>query len=607
VGNPSPGSRSPRLPRRSRRVTLLAALAALAAAPGDAAAHPLTIRAQTRVAVDLERRPEGAVLRVSLRDDLGLPVPHEPIGIDLDGFAPVGRITDDSGDAEIALSLADLHAIEGLRGGEVGWRVTYAGDRIYGAASARGALDLRRRPATVRVRAEPQVVGTDDRGVRIHVDLTGAGEPIADAEIRVRLGDATELSGRTGATGRATFLVRGSLLGASGRYAVRARFPGDHLHRPADDETSLRVLLPTRLTLRVGREGEPRLGRYRFSGRLSDAHGPIADATIGVFARATGAESVGVAPVVRELRALATTRGDGIYLAAIPAEELFAGRSQGELEVQAVYSPDDRHQAASSRTVRIAVPPPPGVPAGWYLLGLGLIVSLLLGAHAIRQRLVQEVLFKIKARRIAAVALAGRPPVPHDDPPFVAPPSPQASAASRADHVAGIVLDATSRAPIPGALVRLTPTRAPAEGGAAGDAAAEPITARTDGRGRFDCGPLASGPHALAIEATGYLPRERAVTIPHDGGYDGATYNLVAIRRRVRDVYAGAVQRFGAGLAWGVDTPREAFHRTRRGADADEQALLELRRLVESAWFSSRAPTPDDAARAAALAERLET
>ncbi|TNF23778.1 MAG: hypothetical protein EP329_26540 [Deltaproteobacteria bacterium] len=581
----------------SSRPTVAALLAclALAAGPADASAHPLTVRAHTRVTLTLDRRPDGVVVRGRLVDDQGLAVPLEEVQLDLPGYPTQTRITNADGAFEVAIDGRDLSLLEASRGRQLPWTLRYHGDRVYGASLEEGVLDLHRVPTRLVVTLAPEVVTLDQSEIRVHVDAYGNNLPIPDAEVRVRVGDGTELVGRTGSAGRSTFLIRAGLLGSPGRYDVHARFLGDHLYSPADAEATLRVLLPARVTLRVGREGDVHTGRYRFSGRLADADGPLAGATVAILA--TPAGNPDAAPLVQ---ILATTHADGIYLDAIPAETLFEGldptreTSPRELDVRAVFSPGDgRHQGAISLPVRIHVPPPPGVPTRWYLVGLAIVFGILLLAQAVRHRVLSAFWERLRAVRPERPRVLPDDAAEDDDPPFVVAAS--GGRSPRLDHIAGVVVDAHSEALLVGAYVTLTP----ADGG-------DPLVVRCGANGRFDLGPLPAARYRLHVEAADYLAREVALTLPHDGDLDGATFALVSIRRRVRDTYVRAVMRFGSTLSWGVDTPREAFFNARRTIAPDEQALLELRQLVEGAWFSERPATVDDAARARRLLRILE-
>ncbi|MCA9513590.1 MAG: carboxypeptidase regulatory-like domain-containing protein [Myxococcales bacterium] len=544
------------------------------------------MRSQTHVAVDLVREADGVVVRGRLTDDLGHPIARESVHLALGGDRPRSRTTDDTGAFEVRVPASDLARAERRH---LEWRLEYDGDRVYGGANETGSLDLTQQNTRLAVRAEPRVAALDDSEVYVHADLTTANGPVPGVEVRVKVGDGTELVGRTGAEGRATFLIRAALLGSAGRYTISARFLGDHLLAPSVAETSLRVLLASRVTLRVAREGDARLGRYRFSGRLADQDGPIAGATVAILADA------GPGDVEPHLVALTTTRPDGLYLAAVPAPELFGDRS-GELAVRAVYSPDDQHQGATSHVFTVQVPPPPGVPTRWYLFGLAGALSLLLVAQAVRTRLVPSLLQRLRLRRLLrrrdpAVAAT----LVEMEPELVTPVA-DGDAPRRRDVLSGVVVDGHSREPLPGAIVTVF---------RGGDGAPGPRCV-ADARGHFELEPLAPGPWRLRLEAEGCLPREEELTVPHDGRYDRAAYALVAVRRRVREIYGRAVQRFGADFAWGADTPREAWERVRRGSPDEERALAELRELVEQAWFGEADVRVADAARAQELARFLE-
>lgn len=555
-----------------------------------ASARPLTVRARTHATVEVERRPDGLVLRGTLRDDRDAPVASDTVHLEIPGHPPLTGTTDGDGAFTFSLAPSAVARLDARHGDALPWSLRYRGGRLYGEATAEGLLDTTRAPTRLTATTDPPVVALDEGEVRLHVDLAAADAPVSGAEVRVRVGDGTELLGTTGATGRATFIIRAGLLGSAGTYPIRARFLGDPLRAEASATTSLRVLLAARVTLRVGREGDLHFGRHRFSGRLADAHGPLSAATVAIVAQP--ADSPGAEP---SLVSLATTQADGVFLVALPSADLFADR-RGEIDLRALYSPDDgRHKAAASHAVRVRIPPPPGVPARWYLIALALLFAVVASAEVVRRGALTAWWRRLRTRRSAAPTTAAPttgPDAAPEDRAFVTPAASPSSTPRRHDHIAGIIIDAHTQRPLAGATVSFAPPHPPL------------APTRPDAGGRFAVGPLPEGLVVMHISAPGYLTRELAVQVPHDGTLDGATFAVVAIRRRLREHYTAAVRLLGDSLAWGRDTPREAYLRSRRSDDDD--ALLELRRMVEAAWFSPRAPTEEDAARAGALARRIE-
>lgn len=558
-----------------------------------ASARPLTVRARTQATVDVERRPDALILRGTLRDDRDAPVASDTVHLEIPDHPTLAQTTDADGAFAFTLAPADVARLDARHGDRLPWTLRYRGGRVYGETAAQGLLDTTRAPTRISASTDPPVVALDEGEVRLHVDLAANDAPVTGAEVRVRVGDGTELLGATGPAGRATFIIRAGLLGSAGTYPIHARFLGDPLRAEASATTSLRVLLPARVTLRVGREGDLHFGRHRFSGRLADARGPLPAATVAIVA-----QPADLPDADPELVSLVTTQADGIFLVAVPSAELFAER-HGEIDLRAIYSPDDaRHQAATSHPVRVRVPPPPGVPAHWYILGLLLVVALVAGAQVVRHGALLAWWRRLRAARRPSPILPVAPAAATDEPPFVTPTAPAPPGVPRRpDHIAGRVVDAHTQRPLPGATVDVV---------APDDPATSLTSARPDADGRFAVGPLAADRVVVRIGAPGYLTRELTVALPHDGALDGATFAIVAIRRRLREHYADVVSLLGDTLAWGRDTPREAYLRSRRGDDADAAALLELRRMVEAAWFSRRPATPEDVARAGALSRRFE-
>ena len=598
MAHPAPPSSLRRACLRPTRPALgaLAAIALATLSGPLARARPVAVRARTAVSLELDRAPDGLRVRGRLVDDTGRPVPFEKVHLDLPDQPTTARTTDGEGGFEVPLEPADVERLLATHGQRIAWTLRYDGDRDHGEASASGVLDLRRTSVELAVSVDPTVVALDETEVRVHLDLAAHAMPVSDAEVRVRVGDGTELVGRTGDSGRATFLIRAGLLGAAGAYAVQARFLGDPLHAPADAEATLQVLLPSRVTLRVAREGDVQTGRYRFSGRLADADGPIAGATVTLLL----ARPAAAAPTT--VQAVATTHADGIFLVAVPAADLAPEPAREgavptesfEFDVSAVYRPTDgRHQGALSRPVRVRVPPPGGVPTRWYLVGAGLVALTLLFAQALRQRLFARTFARLRRRRRPPQA---HPALPPRDLTTAEPALELASPARRGarhDFVAGLAVDAHTQAPLGGVTLALS-----------GPAGVRSAVTHEDGS--FAFGPLPPGPHQLLVTLRDYLPRTLDWVSPHAGELDGARLPLVAARRRLRETYARAIRRFGAELRWGTDTPRDAWSRARRAEDGDEEALLELRRLVEQSWFADRASTARDVARAHELLVRIE-
>lgn len=568
---PPPARRAPR-----GGLCALALLMALVGAPGAqrAQASPLRVRAHSTLSLRVERAAEGLYLRARLASDDGEGLGDQAVHAAVEGLAGRTYVTDAEGRFELFVTASDARQLANTLGEQVSVAVTYEGDATWGPASERSALDLRREPTWVELSVEPARVGLDDAQVTIRGAVASAAGAVGEAPLKLRVGDGPELVGDSDADGRVTFLVRPDGIDRAGDFEVRAAYSGDHRFAPSEARAMLRVLRPTRLTLRVGREGDDRSGRFRFSGRLSDDRGGVAGATIAIVIGADGEAA--------SSETLAVTDEDGVYLVALDVRELSA-RMAGVVEVTARYVPTDgANSGAQSRPARVPVPSPPGVPLRWY--GVAMVVAglnlLLVGA--VRQRI---------RRWFEAMASRFRAPPPQESPVVVDPALvlvPARGAGRRLDWVAGAVVDAHHGRRVVGATAR-------AEAVAGAEALRGVPTA-----GGFALGPLTPGTWRLVLTAPGYLSRETELRVPHDGSFDGATLAMVSIRGRVRDLFVSAMAGLGRGVRWGRDTPTEVV----RSMPAEPGAEA-LRVLVEEVWFGAEAPDAEAARRAEAVAESL--
>ncbi len=570
----------------------LAAFAFLAAAPvfleaPDALAVPLRVRAQSRVSVRVTRRPDGLVLRGRLADDRDRGLEGEDVHASVAGLADRTVRTGDDGQFELLITARDVTALAATRGDRVDWTLTYAGTATYGPATGGGVLDLRREPAWVALEIDPAVTTLDTDTISIRVGLEAASGPVGRVALQLAVADGPELVGDTDLDGQVVFLLRPDALERAGRFTVRAAWAGDHRFAPADAVATLRVLRPTRLTLRVGREGDLRTGRYRFSGRLSDDAGAVAGATVALVARRVdGVDDDGG---VRS-ETLAITDDEGVYLVAIDARR-FARGPAGTLDLHAVYQPTDGvHGGSTSRAARIPLPGPPGVPLSWYLAAVAASLGLVLLALAIRLRFWRELLAMARRWR-------HRPrsrPAEETSPTLVI--EPATGADLRVDWVAGRVVDAHTGRGVVGVRLALTPE---------GDEL-DPDDGLTAAAGRFAIGPLTPGTWRLTLTRAGYMPRHTGLCVPHDGALDGATLALVSARGRVRDVFGRALGRLQVPFRWGVDTPTEATVGLELNDPAVRAAIEALKDKVEQVWFAQARADVADARDAERLLSELD-
>lgn len=598
----------------TRTVVLLALVCALGP-PGHAV--PIGVRAKTKVELEHRRTPTGMTLVGRLLDDAGQPVANERVTLELPGLPPVTRLTTSDGDFEVPLTAREVARIR-QDGDVVTWTVQFDGNSRLGDTAESGSIDLSKRATRLDLAIEGNRTPTADaddgvrvvlgeRAVEITVTLNdvseGAPRPIAQAEVALEVGSGSQLVGATGRSGAATFVVRPASFARGGRYRITARFAGDALRGPSRAETFLTVLVPTRVTLRVVREGDEVHGRYRMSGRVSDESRPLAGQLVAIVA------SLQDSPATRAFELVAATDADGIFVTALSAVELQQlrdklnlPRERVRLEVRArVTSADGLHAPSESAAVVLEIPTPPGVPLRWYLLGLALVVSFITLAQLLRSGAMVRALDRLaRAIRRFVERLRGKvlPPIVADDEPLFVTrfDAPERKHDRSSDLLSGVVVDAHTRAPLLGTVVARS-----------GD---QREVARCDVRGNFRLGPLAHGAWSVTVEAPGHLGREVALELPHDGTYDGAQWALVAVHRSVREIFATTLRGLGTPLAWGYATPREA---TRDALDARaperpviEPPLDELTRIVEHTHFAPSYGTAADVERARLLRDRLQ-
>jgi len=627
LSSPQRGAPTPQRPARPAGCTLagLGLLAGLLSPSSEAHAVRLEVRSRATLNVQVERRDDGVHLVGHAVDDAGEPLGSEPVEVQVRGLDRKTVVTDPAGGFDVLVRAADAQNLRRLHGAQLAWRADIPATRTHGAAEASGLLDLTRSPTTLRLALSPSRVALHTAGVRVVASLTAAGRALPRAPVRLRVGSGPALTGATGDDGRATFRLLPSALDRAGSVSIKATYEGTGRYASATAQARLDVVRPTRLTLRVSREGSASRGRYRFSGRLADARGPLGGAPVVILAeplspaeapdarsrgsqlrRDAAAPPEGAARPTNErprVVALAVTDPDGLFLATTPAQA-FRAEIGARAEIRAVYRPTTSHYAgAESAPVSVAVPPAGGVPASWYAFALAWVLGVVGAVRAAR-----PIRAWLRARRLHAAREVGAAhEADAEDPPLLAPsraPSPRA----RRDHIAGHLVDAHSGRPLPAGAVQVRrASSAPGEShrgqtSAQGRDDAPPLSPT----GAFEFGPLAPGPYELVATCPGYAPREVTVSCPHGGELDGVRVQLVASKRRVRDIFFAACRALQVDALWGRDTPAEACEAVagRRPLDVPP-GLQSLRELTEAAWFAGQPLADRDVARAEELFRSL--
>jgi hypothetical protein len=553
-----------------------------------ALATPLQIRARTELDVRLTTTDEGLVLEGRLQTDLKRGLEGADVRIQV-ADAPVRTVvTQESGTFRAAVALPAHPRRTDPTGQSAPWQVFYDGGPEAGPSQARGVIEDGRAPSRLTLQLDPPTTSLYGRPIEARVSVRGEDGNVGSVPVFLRVGSGAELVGATDAGGKVVFLIHPALLEHQGRIPVLARFPGNHRYGPHEVERVVHILQPSRLTLRVAREGGLEGGRYRFSGRLADHRGPIPSATIALVASppASSTDSPNGSPTdTPGLRdAITQTDAQGGFVFAVPTQSLSMGEPS-VLEAQVVYvAGDGLHRAAVSPMIRLPVPGPPGVPIRWYG-GVALVaLVVLLAVQGLRgQRLRRWVEGLLAGRRAADLR-----PVNAD-----AAALPEARP-KRSNWLTVIPVAAFDDAPLPDQGLLATCT----------DSAGAAVSTAFDAQGQW--GPLAAGDYAIRFEAPGYLPTSRTVTVPHDGSLDGLRLPLVAIRGHVLGAFVRALARFGVRLRWGYETPSEAMARCAQVEGDAGSALRGLHRDTEGLWFGGRPAVPSDALEADALLETVE-
>ena len=539
--------------------------------PSEAHALPIKLRARAQfVDVRAARHHDAFRLRGRLVDDQRRPVRRRTVDVTVSGAMPMAAITEEDGRFEVPLPVAAIRDARETGAARLSWFASFGGDAEYGAARKSGTADLRREPTWLSMEISPERAVRDDKVVTIRVSVRSETGPVPEVPIQIQIANGPELYGESNPGGVTTFLVRPALLGPPGKYFVACRFGGDPRYSASTVDGVLRIVGLTRVTLRVGREGSAAMGRYRFSGRVSDASGPVANAKVAI---AVEPYAAGATMSLEAIRLITMTRtdADGIYLAAVPARVLFKGQ-RGLIALVATLRPDGAtYQSASSAPVRIDVPSPPGVPARWYLIGLAWVFGLLTMVQLVRLRIWQRLTTALRRRR-----LRRHRPEPEEHT-FVIRKAEQA-ATTRSDWLSGKVVDSHTLLGLEDLGIKLEAPHG------------EVHEIRSDSGGGFEFGPLTPGVWQLEIGATGYMARSKSIEAPHDGGWDGATFGLVSIRQYVRHKFADALGRLGARWRWGYDTVRDGVAAA-AVTDPLPKEVSVLQSLVEMGWYTPQGLT----------------
>jgi hypothetical protein len=536
----------------------------------DVSSTPVRVRARSDMEAHVLRSDQGLALRGRLADDAGLAIVGGPVHARIQGLEARVVRTGQDGGFELTISGSDATALAEVHGDRLTWALAFAGGPNFGPSEASGAIELRRMPTQLVVQLDRSETTLDEGPVTVEVAVKSGGKPVGSVPIHLRVGQGPELVGDADSQGRIAFLVRPSTIRRLGRVEVEARFAGDVTHSSASGKVTLIVARATRLTLRVGREGDSTSGRYRFSGRLSGEQGALAGRMVAIVCRSSD-DGGGDAQTQRAV----LTDTNGVFLVAIEAREfqMFGGEA---VEAQAVFEPPELSlQVARSERALIPVPGLPRVPWSWYLACLVSAGGLVLFAVAIHRRF-WEYLWRLRRRRRLRRHLPGEALelLSEGDThlPFVT---------TRPDWLAGVVVERESGRPLHDIVVTVR------QGGEVHEVAG-------DREGRFALGPLAKGSWRLSVVGPGLLSVTAELLLPHAGELDRMTVRMESIRARVRDAFLGRLTPAKPGGGWGFETPATLATRDAQANPEQTEAIDGLKQIVERVWFEPGMETLDD-------------
>ena len=536
----------------------------------EAWSAPMRVRSRSVMESEVTRTAQGLALRGLITDDRGGPVSGAPIHARIHGLESRVVRSSEEGAFELQIAKEDVIALAELHGEELPWTLEFAGAPNFGPVQRQGVLDLERAPTQLSLALDRGESSLDEGPVEVMVQVKREGHGLAHVPVVLRVADGPELVGESDAKGRVAFLVKPASVTRFGRVMVEARFPGDMRHASASATAPLLLTRATRLTLRVGREGDVDTGRYRFSGRLTSEDGALPGRTVAIVAR--GSDGQGGARTQRAT----LTRGDGVFLVAIEARE-FIGFAGEEVEVQAIFEPPELSlQAARSERALLPVPTLPGVPLSWYMGCLAAAGGLGLLALALHLRLWRQLRWRWRRRRLHRSLSGGAMDLVDESRVLLN------SRRGREDWLSGVLVERESGRPLAGLMVSVAQ-------------ADNEFAVRSDEAGVFELGPLQPGAWELSVRGPSTLPLSVPLQLPHGGELDAMRVRLETLRARARDIFLSEVElQAGAKSAWGYVTPADMVSR-RRALNPDEAEALEpLQSLVERAWFCPDTPTLDE-------------
>lgn len=561
-----------RRPSLVARILLFATVGATLLQPMRGDALRLQIRARAKVEAQVFSRGTDVVVRGRVRDARGrgisgvsvalslTPPTAGPGGVGVHASARTGH----TGHFEATWPRAKVP----LRKEKTRVRAVFAGSPSHGAAKHDFVAHVGRPIADLEVEVHPARVTTDLKEVRISAFVGLVGVPQQGRDVLLTLDGVRVKSLSTQADGWAELRMPVSQLLPAGLHTLRVSTPDGHHINGRSVDVPVEVLHALAVTLRISSgpcdeggtciEGEVR------SHRGSKQTAPVAGASITLHA---------------ERRRLGTLQAgsDGRFAARLRADvlaESFAPGAIGivaEVRVAAPY-----YEVGWSPVIAVDVPPPSS-PSEW-LYG----VFLLLVAAGFGLRRMGD-LRRERALAKDLEAQAAGLPVNH-----VRHIGGAEATAAGGRAFRGVVLHGETGRPLPALLVLSGPDN-------------HEIEAST---GRFDVRDLAAGKWQVIVRAPEHEVLTLALSVPHDGTYDGCELLPHSCRAVVRGRFSAMIARHtGRAVDWRVETPALVEARWMRKRRRGHGAIRGAVNATDAALYGRRTEPSDLERVTQALAE----
>lgn len=532
--------------------------------PSTATAARLRVQARVRIALQIEESGGRVLVRGRLGDVRDQPIAGAAVALEI---VPVGAIGSEGLAPESErTAVARTHASGRFEHGfarlslppgqvDVAVAARFSGDGRYAAADAHLDGSLGVPTPTLQLQVRPAAARSDEPGFSASVSLQVGDLPLPGRPIELRIGSQVVASAATDALGEARFNLVPATVGRLGPMQLLARAPGDGSFGAAEASATIQLEAAVRVSLEAAAPGSS----PHCDEDVVCLQGVVSVVQPDGTLRAPTAAAVNLHAERTRLGALRAD-ASGRFEARLRRDVLMDLFPPGPIGVVAeVVVGEAFHPPGWSEVVAIDVPPRPSPFAAIY----GALIAALVGAFVWRRW--RDRRYERQAADDLAASSAGLPPVA------------VRSLGSGGDgmRIRAVVVDGERGGSLSARVTLEQP------------GAAASLVEADDGRVRFD--DLRPGPAALTVDAPGHELLVIALTLPHDGTFDGCellpTSSRAAVRGSLSTRIAAAS---GRPIDWSRETPRRAEPRwlaARRRGHARIRAAV---RAVEDALYGRR-------------------